>query len=67
MGVIIWLYLPGFGALRVLGTGFSEEFLGITRRTWLDANTYLGLLFVALVALHLVLHWSYESAFQSAL
>ena len=63
-GVVVWLYLPcgsefrGQGAGR--GTGLGQQvFLGIARNTWADVHTYLGLLFIALVALHLILHWSY--------
>src|SRR5665647_3322555 len=45
-GIIIWLYLPRGLALGALGTIASHQ-------------TYLGLLFTALVAIHLVLHWYY--------
>jgi Domain of unknown function (DUF4405) len=59
-GIIIWLYLPRGLALGALGTVASHQtFLGIQRQIWLDVHTYLGLLFTALVAIHLVLHWSY--------
>jgi len=59
-GIIIWLYLPRGLALGALGTVASHQtFLGIQRQVWLDVHTYLGLLFTALVTIHLVLHWSY--------
>lgn len=59
-GIIIWLYLPRGLALGALGTIASHQtFLGIQRQIWLDVHTYLGLLFTALVAIHLVLHWYY--------
>ncbi len=59
-GIIIWLYLPRGSQLAAFGTVLSHQtFLGIQRQIWLDVHTYLGLLFTGLVALHLVLHWSY--------
>ena len=65
-GIVIWLYLPlpDGGEFRRqgagLGAGFGQQaLLGITRHTWADVHTYLGLFFIALVVLHLVLHWSY--------
>ena len=59
-GIIIWLYLPRGSQLAAFGTVLSHQtFLGIQRQIWLDVHTYLGLLFTALVAIHLVLHWSY--------
>lgn len=59
-GIIIWLFLPRGTQLAAFGTVLSHQtFLGIQRQIWLDMHTYLGLLFTALVAIHLVLHWSY--------
>jgi cytochrome b561 len=59
-GIIIWLYLPRGTQLAAFGTVLSHQtFLGIQRQIWLDVHTYLGLLFTALVAIHLVLHWYY--------
>ncbi len=59
-GIIIWLYLPRGLAFGALGTVASHQtFLGIQRQIWLDVHTYLGLLFTALVAIHLILHWYY--------
>lgn len=59
-GIIIWLYLPRGTQLAALGTVASHQtFLGIQRQVWLDVHTYLGLLFTALVVIHLVLHWGY--------
>jgi Domain of unknown function (DUF4405) len=59
-GVVLWLFLPCGGEFRRGGAQFGQYvFLGVVRHTWLDVHTYLGLLFVALVALHLVLHWGY--------
>jgi nicotinamide riboside transporter PnuC len=59
-GIIIWLYLPRGTQLAAFGTVLSHQtFLGIQRQIWLDVHTYLGLVFTALVAIHLILHWSY--------
>jgi hypothetical protein len=59
-GIIIWLYVPRGTQLAAFGTVASHQtFLGIQRQVWLDVHTYLGLVFTALVAIHLVLHWYY--------
>lgn len=59
-GIIIWLYLPRGTQQAALGTIASHQtFFGIQRQVWLDVHLYLGLVFTALVALHLFLHWSY--------
>ncbi len=61
--VIIYLYLPRGTQSAALGTIASHQtFLGIQRQIWLDVHTYLGLVLIALVAAHLILHWYYLSA-----
>jgi len=59
-GIIIWLYLPRGTQQAALGTIASHQtFFSIQRQVWLDVHLYLGLVFTALVTLHLVLHWYY--------
>ena len=59
-GIIIWLYLPRGLAIGALGTIASHQtFLGIQQQVWLDTHMYVGLLFTALVVIHLILHWGY--------
>jgi hypothetical protein len=59
-GIIIWIFMPFGGTLRNRGGAFGQQFfLGIARHTWLDVHTYLGLIFIVLVAVHLILHWDY--------
>jgi hypothetical protein len=59
-GIIIWLYLPRGLAIGALGTIASHQtFLGIQQQVWLDTHMYVGLVFTALVAIHLILHWGY--------
>jgi cytochrome b561 len=59
-GIIIWLFLLRGSVFRAFGTVLSyQTFLGMERQMWVDVHVYLGLLFTALVAVHLVLHWGY--------
>jgi cytoskeletal protein RodZ len=63
-GIIIWLYLPRGLAIGALGTIASHQtFLGIQQQVWLDTHMYVGLVFIALVAIHLILHWHYLKNF----
>ena len=54
-GLINWLVLPR-------GGGRGEGFLAGARHFLMDAHTWLALLFILVVALHLLLHWSYIKA-----
>jgi len=59
-GIVIWLYLLSAEKSLVAGARFGQyAFLGIAQHTWVDVHTYSGLLFIALVVLHLALHWGY--------
>jgi hypothetical protein len=41
------------------GRGGNKYFLGLHRHEWGDVHLYLSLVLVALVAIHLVLNWSW--------
>jgi hypothetical protein len=59
-GIIIWIFMPFGGTFRNRGGTVGQQFfLGIARHTWLDVHTYLGLIFIILVAAYLILHWDY--------
>jgi hypothetical protein len=54
-GLVLFLILPS-GSGRGPGPGV---YLGITRDQWLNLHDVTSLLFVALVIIHMVLHWTY--------
>ncbi len=52
--LVLFFALPSGG-----GSGGSAVFLSVQRSTWLTVHNYTGLLFIALLILHLVLHYRY--------
>jgi len=40
-------------------TAFRTQILGISRETWSDLHTWVSLVMIAGVVLHLVLHWNW--------
>jgi len=63
-GFVLWLALPagGGGAGRDWagggGTG-SLAFWGLTKHTWIDIHDWIAVALVALVVLHIILHWKW--------
>jgi len=55
IGVLMAFFIPEGRA----GLGQSKYFLGLHRHQWGDIHLYLSLVFVALVAVHIVLAWSW--------
>ena len=53
-GVIIYLFLPD----EVKRSG-QQEFLSITKHTWVDAHDIFGFIFIILTLIHLILHWQW--------
>jgi hypothetical protein len=51
--LVLFLALPSGG-----GRG-GDTFLSVQRSTWATVHDYAGLLFIALLVLHLVLHYRY--------
>jgi len=54
--VELFLLPPGTGG-RGSGHGPSVTVLGLGRHGWGDIHSVAGLVFLAVIALHLVLHW----------
>jgi len=52
-----WVLLPGREAALVHGGHVDLTFLGIDRHQWGDVHLVLGLVLLALLVLHVVLHW----------
>lgn len=65
-GSILWWILPHGGGPRSRGGGGSEhldrELLGFTRHQWGDVHAYVACVFLALLIIHVVLHWSWIRA-----
>ncbi|MHC1630786.1 MAG: DUF4405 domain-containing protein [Methanotrichaceae archaeon] len=57
-GVVLWQVLPyGQGFRGGRGILADQSFLGLARHDWLDIHDYSSWIFVALVAIHIALHW----------
>ena len=54
-GLVIYLFLP-----EGSGRGGSwAMYLGITRHQWVTLHNYTSFVFVALLIIHLLLHWKF--------
>ncbi|MEM4332161.1 MAG: DUF4405 domain-containing protein, partial [Candidatus Micrarchaeia archaeon] len=51
-GLVLFFVLPGGG--RFAG---QAEFLGLTRHTYADVHNIVGLMFIAIMLLHILLHF----------
>jgi hypothetical protein len=72
-GVILHFVLPsGTGGLgRELhggrGREHIRELLGMGRHDWGDIHLWLGIIFIALMVAHLVLHWKWVKCYIASL
>lgn len=56
-GLVLWLVLPGGYGFRGGRNPLSDGiFLGLARYDWIDLHNLSSIIFVVLVAVHLVLH-----------
>jgi len=70
-GFVLWLALPQGGGWRGgrFGGGVEYTFWSLSRHTWLDIHDWVAVAIVAVVIIHLVLHWKWiiymtKKAFQ---
>jgi hypothetical protein len=57
-GFVLWLALPTGGGGRGWGSGVGNlTFWGLSRHTWIDIHDWVAVALIALVVLHVVLHW----------
>jgi len=54
-GLVLYLVLPEGGGR---GSGWVT-YLGIPRNQWVPLHNYTSLIFVALLVIHLLLHWKF--------
>ena len=58
-GFVLWFALPhggGWRGGRFVG-GVESTFWSLSRHTWLDIHDWVAVIIVAVVIIHLVLHW----------
>jgi hypothetical protein len=70
--IIHWVLPPGTGGLgRELHDGRGreqiKELLGTGRHDWGDIHLWLGIIFIVLMVVHLILHWSWIKCYVRSL
>ncbi|MFH1370865.1 MAG: DUF4405 domain-containing protein [Planctomycetota bacterium] len=70
--ILRWVLPPGSGGLgRELHDGRGREqireLLGMGRYDWGDVHLWLGIIFIVLMLVHLVLHWSWITCYVRSL
>lgn len=60
-GFVLWLALPRGGGWRVgkLAGGAENTFWSLSRHTWLDIHDWAAVAIVAVIIIHLALHWKW--------
>ncbi|RDV83278.1 DUF4405 domain-containing protein [Ammonifex thiophilus] len=58
-GFVRWLAFSSGGGPHGRHWGQEQVFLSLTRHEWADIHRYLALVLVALVIVHIYLHWSW--------
>jgi len=53
-GLVLFFFLPGG-----VPQGRYQEFLGILKSSWSFVHDWSGIIFMVLVIIHFVLHWSW--------
>lgn len=56
-GFVLWLALPSGGGWRGGGSGIT--FLSLSQHTWLDLHDWAAVAIIAVITIHLVLHWKW--------
>lgn len=60
-GLIMWLVLPGGGHRGGRNLVADLALLGLTRHDWSNLHLWAGLTIIALLVVHLTLHWAWIS------
>ncbi len=60
-GFILWLGFPegGGGAGRLYGGISNLTCWGLTKHTWIDIHDWVAIVLIAIVVLHIILHWKW--------
>lgn len=54
-GFVLWFALPSGGGRKAL----ELSYWGLTRQTWIDIHDWVAIALVAIVVIHLLLHWKW--------
>ena len=61
-GFVLWLALPqgsgGHGVGRLAG-GVESTFWSLSRHTWIDIHDWVAVAIMAVIVIHLALHWKW--------
>ncbi len=58
-GFILWFALPRGGGYGGRFSGGGAEFWSLSRHTWIDIHNWTAIAIVALIIIHLILHWKW--------
>ena len=58
-GFILWFALPKGGGYGGRLGGGGAEFWSLSRHTWIDIHNWAAIAIVALIIIHLILHWKW--------
>jgi hypothetical protein len=58
-GLVVWLVLPSGGYRGGRNPFYNASLLGLTRHSWNDLHLWAGLAMMAVLAVHLTLHWKW--------
>ena len=62
-GFLLWLVIPrgGAGYMGGRGDGLATEgtLLGWSRQTWVSFHNWVGVVLLAIVVVHIVMHWGW--------
>ncbi len=56
-GIVLWRILPRGSYQGGRGITTEKMFFGLDRHNWTDIHNYIALVFIALILIHLILHW----------
>ena len=56
--MIKYVLLTGEQKKEIFGVNFEQTFLGLNRHGWGNIHLYLGFIFLGLILLHIIIHWS---------
>ncbi len=58
-GLVVFFLFPHGGFQGGRNPLYTDVFLGISRNDWITVHDYLGMVFILLMAVHILLHWRY--------
>ncbi len=60
-GFVLWLVMPrGLGDFNAMIQGIGRTFWGLQRNEWLDLHAWVSVLMLAVVIIHLIIHWRWN-------